>query len=52
MKVYENKHLNLEAYSLDSTRWDDFEELFGEKGACGGCWCMSWRLKKSVFESQ
>jgi predicted GNAT family acetyltransferase len=52
MKVYENKDLNLEAYSLDNTRWDDFQELFGEKGACGGCWCMSWRLKKSVFEGQ
>jgi len=52
MKVYENKDLNLEAYSLDITRWEDFQELFGEKGACGGCWCMSWRLKKSVFEGQ
>ena len=52
MKVYENKELKLEAYSLDNTRWEDFEELFGERGACGGCWCMSWRLKKSVFESQ
>ena len=24
-------------------RWDDLERLFGERGACGGCWCMSWR---------
>lgn len=37
---------------MDSTRWDDFEALFGEKGACGGCWCMSWRLKPAVFERQ
>ena len=26
--------------------WDDLERLFGEKGACGGCWCMWWRIKK------
>jgi GNAT superfamily N-acetyltransferase len=52
MKVYENNKMNLHAYSLDSSRWNDFEELFGEKGACGGCWCMSWRLKKSEFEGQ
>lgn len=51
MQVYENKDIGLKAYSLDASRWNDFEELFGEKGACGGCWCMSWRLKKSEFES-
>jgi len=21
------------------------EQLFGERGACGGCWCMAWRLR-------
>ena len=26
--------------------------LFGERGACGGCWCMSWRLKRSHYEKQ
>lgn len=50
MLVYENRELNLEIYSLDSERWEDFEILFGPRGACGGCWCMSWRLKKSEFE--
>jgi len=30
--------------------WDDFEKLFGPKGACGGCWCMTWRFKKPQFE--
>lgn len=24
--------------------WPMFEKLFGEKGACGGCWCMSCRV--------
>ena len=28
----------------------DFERLFGERGACGGCWCMFWRLKNAEFE--
>jgi len=23
-----------------------------KEGACGGCWCMSWRLKKSDFQKQ
>ena len=21
-------------------------QLFGDKGACGGCWCMHWRVEK------
>ena len=27
------------------SRWDDLALLFGERGACGGCWCMAWRLR-------
>src|SRR5437764_1021912 len=27
-------------------RWPDLEKLFGANGACGGCWCMTWRLKR------
>lgn len=50
MIVYANRDMNLEVYSLDGTRWDDFEALLGERGGCGGCWCMSWRLKRSDFE--
>ncbi len=26
------------------SRWKDIVALFGERGACGGCWCMVWRL--------
>ncbi len=37
---------------LQLKRWKDFEELFGARGACGGCWCMSWRLSRSVFDRQ
>ena len=24
--------------------WPTVEKLFGANGACGGCWCMWWRL--------
>jgi GNAT superfamily N-acetyltransferase len=26
--------------------WADFEKLFGDNGACGGCWCQWWRLPR------
>ena len=32
-------------------RWADLEELFGPRGASGGCWCMWWRLKRSDFDA-
>ncbi|HYV95575.1 MAG TPA: GNAT family N-acetyltransferase [Chitinophagales bacterium] len=41
---------NISFYPLTKNRWKDFEILFGDKGACGGCWCMHWRIKKSDFE--
>lgn len=25
--------------------WPALERLFGRNGACGGCWCMYWRVK-------
>ena len=31
-------------------RWKDLEKLFGERGACGGCWCMVWRLPRKKWE--
>jgi len=24
--------------------WPALEDLFGVRGACGGCWCMYWRI--------
>jgi GNAT superfamily N-acetyltransferase len=39
-------------HPLTIDRWRDLESLFGERGACGGCWCMWWRLKRSEFEQQ
>ena len=37
---------------LTQNNWTDFEELFGARGACAGCWCMVWRLPRSQFENQ
>jgi GNAT superfamily N-acetyltransferase len=27
--------------------WPALEDLFGENGACNGCWCMYWRIGKA-----
>lgn len=32
-------------------RWNDVVKLFGERGACGGCWCMFWRLPRKEFDA-
>jgi GNAT superfamily N-acetyltransferase len=39
-------------HPLTPERWADFEKLFGLRGACGGCWCMWWRLKRADFEQR
>ncbi|HTX73135.1 MAG TPA: GNAT family N-acetyltransferase [Rectinemataceae bacterium] len=26
--------------------WPQVERLFGERGACGGCWCQAWRIEE------
>ena len=44
--------LELSFQPLTTDQWDDFVSLFGERGACGGCWCMLWRLSRKQFESQ
>ncbi|MCB0833215.1 MAG: GNAT family N-acetyltransferase, partial [Bacteroidetes bacterium] len=35
---------------LTKETWLDIVRLFGDRGACGGCWCMTWRLQKADFE--
>ncbi len=34
---------------LTPKTWAAFTELFGERGACGNCWCMYFRLPKAEF---
>jgi len=38
--------VNVTTRELVPELWPAFERLFGERGACGGCWCMSWRTAK------
>jgi GNAT superfamily N-acetyltransferase len=38
-------------YPVTRENWKDFENLFGEKGACAGCWCMYWRMKRSKYDA-
>ena len=52
MKTKSAKNLKLEFHPVTPERWSDLETLFGEKGACGGCWCMLWRLTRKEFEAQ
>ena len=40
----------LEIRPLAKDEWDDVEALFGANGACGGCWCMHWRVARGGRE--
>ncbi len=42
---------NLEFQPLTPERWEDFERLFGPRGACAGCWCMYWKLPRKEFNA-
>ena len=39
----------LSVHPATSDRWLDLETLFGERGACGGCWCMAFRLPRKAW---
>jgi len=47
-----SNEIDLKFHSVTPKRWKDLENLFGERGACGGCWCMWWRLSRSLFNQQ
>lgn len=36
-------------HPLTPARWADFEALFGERGACAGCWCMWWKRSRAEW---
>jgi GNAT superfamily N-acetyltransferase len=44
--------LDLHFSPLTPDRWPDFEQLFGPRGAYGGCWCMWWRSTRREFEER
>lgn len=37
---------------LTMERWRDFAELFGPRGACGGCWCTWARLTHAEYRER
>ena len=41
--------LDLSFHPLTQNLWRDFEILFGPNGACGGCWCMFWKLRGKAY---
>ncbi len=46
------EYITLKYMPLSEMNWDDLVTLFGAKGACGGCWCMYWRLFNTQFEQK
>jgi GNAT superfamily N-acetyltransferase len=42
----------LKFHPLTAKQWKDLLTLFGERGACGGCWCMWWRMTRSEFNRE
>ncbi|MHC4416251.1 MAG: GNAT family N-acetyltransferase [Planctomycetota bacterium] len=50
MKTPKSSPLRVTVRPLTPPRWDDLERLFGDRGACGGCWCMWWHRTRSEFE--
>lgn len=39
------RNANVVTRALKRSDWPHVEALFGERGACGGCWCMWWRVQ-------
>lgn len=50
MESIEPESLDLSFHPLTQKLWRDFELLFGNNGACGGCWCMYWKLRGKNFD--
>ena len=40
----------LEVRPVTSDRWTDLAELFGERGASSGCWCMWFRVTPKAWQ--
>ena len=45
------KESSLKFHPATAACWSDVEELFGDRGACGGCWCMFWRVPRKEWEA-
>lgn len=51
MSTEDSRSQNLMFHPVTASRWADLEALFGDRGACGGCWCMFWRLPRKQFDA-
>src|SRR5262249_60346939 len=40
--------MKLRICPLTPAMWPAIEDLFGERGAVGGCWCMYWRIGRTI----
>jgi len=49
MKNSENLKGRLSFEPLTPDNWDAFVSLFGDRGACAGCWCMYYRTDSKTF---
>lgn len=38
------RRFKIETRAVERGDWPRIEQLFGANGACGGCWCMWWRV--------
>lgn len=45
------ENLDLAVHPVTLDRWDDLEALFGDNGACEGCWCQYWRHPAADYEA-
>jgi GNAT superfamily N-acetyltransferase len=43
-------HATIRYHPLTRDRWVDLKRLFCPRGACGGCWCMWYRLPRAAYE--
>src|SRR5687767_3439173 len=50
-RKHKNNINDIQFFPVTADRWKDLLALFGERGACAGCWCMWWRLPRAEWES-
>jgi GNAT superfamily N-acetyltransferase len=49
MELIMAKKPDIQFHPVTPDRWGDLEQLFGPNGACSGCWCMWYRIKRSEW---
>lgn len=38
-------------FDIGPADWSGFSEVMGDKGGCGGCWCMLWRKSRKDMDA-